>query len=139
MGVPLEKVDDLIQATSMQPISFRTPVGDDGDSELCELIEDETSRTVEEEVAEIMLKDALRETMASLLLRERRVIELRYGLNGGHAKTLEEIGTQFGLTRERIRQIERKALATLRHPSRSRMLKDYLDQHRETDKKNRRQ
>lgn len=127
MDISPEKVGDLMRLASMRTDSLEKPVGSEGQSQLGDLIKDEVSRTPEEEATEAMLKWAVKETLATLPPRERQVIELRYGLDSGYDQTLEEVGAEIGVTRERVRQIEQKALAMLRHPSRSRMLKDYLE------------
>jgi RNA polymerase primary sigma factor len=127
MGISPEKVDGLVRAASMQLISLEEPTGSEEQSKLGDLIEDELSRTPEQEATEAMLKWTVKETLATLPPRERQVIELRYGLNGGYGQTLQEVGAVLGVTREWVRQVERKALAMLRHPSRSRRLRDYLE------------
>ncbi|MBI4304517.1 MAG: sigma-70 family RNA polymerase sigma factor, partial [Chloroflexi bacterium] len=126
MGISPEKIDWLLEAGYREPIALETPVGDEDESELADLIEDERAVAPEEEAAKEMLKDDIKETLKELPAREQRVIELRFGLNGERERTLEEVGAELGVTRERIRQIERQALMKLRHPSRSRKLKDYL-------------
>jgi len=127
MGVSPKKVDYLLRAASMQPASLERPIGEEG-SELGGLIEDQGTPTPEEQAAERMLKEEIRKTLASLPPRERRVIELRFGLYDGRSRTLEEVGSELGVTRERARQIETKAIRKLRHHSRSRRLKDYVEQ-----------
>jgi RNA polymerase primary sigma factor len=127
MGVSTDKVDQLLLAVSRQPASLETPLGEDERSELGELIEDKCTPPLEEQVAESMLKEELRNALASLTARECRVIELRFGLYDGRNRTLEEVGSEFGLTRERVRQIEMKAINKLRHPSLSLRLKDYVE------------
>ncbi len=125
MGVSLEKVNSLFRAKSGEPISLDMPVGEEG-TEFGDFVEDQNSPNPEDEASWKLLGEQLREAMQSLTARERRVIETRFGLNDEPSKTLEDIGTEFGLTKERIRQIEKEALAKLRHPSRSRKLTDYL-------------
>jgi len=127
MCISSERVDDLIRAASMQPTSLERPVGSEEQRQLGELVKDELSPTPEEETTEAMFRQSVRQTLAMLPQRERQVIELRYGLDGGHEQTLEEVGAEFRVTRERARQIETRALAMLRHPRRSRGLKDYLE------------
>jgi len=122
-----DKVEELAQLTIREPVSLETPIGEAGEeSELSEFIADKVSQSPEEQATSEVLKEQLTKVLESLPKREREVIELRFGLLDGRSRTLDEVGKQFGLSRERIRQIERKALAALRHPSRSRELKDYL-------------
>jgi RNA polymerase primary sigma factor len=125
MGVSEEKVNNLFRAKSGEPISLDMPVGEEG-TEFGDFVEDHNSPDPEEQASWSLLSEQLREAMESLTARERRVIETRFGLNDEPMKTLEDIGSEFGLTKERIRQIEKEALAKLRHPSRSRKLTDYL-------------
>ncbi len=115
-----------ILKVSWLPLSLESPVGDDEESELGMFIEDEYSPTPLQSAYQSMLKEKLSEVLSTLSPREARILQMRFGLNGGRAYTLEEVGQKFGLTRERIRQIEGKALRRLRHPRRSRQLKDYL-------------
>lgn len=127
LGVPTEKVDRLLKAGTREPISLETSISREGEgSELADFIEDKKVPAPEEQAEWDLLKERLRSTLASLLPKERRVIELRFGLNDRRSRTLDEVGMELGVTRERIRQIESKALKKLRHPSRSRKLKDYL-------------
>ncbi len=116
-----------IQTMSLNPISLETPIGDEGDSRLGDLIEDVHAVSPVEAASEQHRREQVEDVLASLTSRERRVLELRFGLEDGRSRTLEEVGRSFGVTRERIRQIEAKALRKLRQPSRSRKLKDYLD------------
>ncbi|MCX5997802.1 MAG: sigma-70 family RNA polymerase sigma factor [Chloroflexi bacterium] len=125
MGVETEKIDWLVGILYAEPVSLDIPIGDD-ESQLSDFIEDEVSPAPEEEAAQSMLRQQFKDILASLTDRERRIIEMRYGLDNEQGLTLKEVGTEFGLTRERIRQIEKEALAKLRHPSRSRKLIDYL-------------
>jgi len=126
-GIPAEKIDRLAVIGSQQPVSLETPIGDvNGGSELGDFLEDEAMPGPEEQAAESLFNEELRSAVASLPPRERRVIELRFGLQDGRSRTLEEVGAEFGVTRERVRQIERKALNELRRMSRSRKLKEYL-------------
>jgi RNA polymerase primary sigma factor len=117
-----ERVEE-IRSFGRQTVSLETPIGDDDGSELGHLIEDRDAIAPEEAVAESMVREQLRKVLESLDGREQRVLRLRFGLDDGHPRTLEEIGKEIGLTRERIRQIEAGALRKLRHPSRSRKLR----------------
>ena len=120
------KVREIIKAS--QPlVSLELPIGADGDAQLGDLIEDRSAVVPAEAAAQQLLKEQVAAVLDSLTGRERRVLQLRFGLEDGRARTLEEIGTEFHVTRERIRQIEAKALRKLRHPSRSRKLRDYLE------------
>ena len=123
--LPVRRVQ-WIMKVSWLPLSLETPVGDEEDSELGHFIEDEVSPTPLQSAYQSMLKDKLEEILSTLSPREARVLRLRFGLDDGTAYTLEEVGRKFGLTRERIRQIEGRALRQLRHPKRARQLKDYL-------------
>jgi len=125
MGVETEKIDWLVGILYAEPVSLDIPIGDD-ESQLSDFIEDEVSPAPEEEAAQSMLRQQFKDILSSLTDRERRIIEMRYGLDNEQGLTLKEVGNEFGLTRERIRQIEKEALAKLRHPSRSRKLIDYL-------------
>jgi RNA polymerase primary sigma factor len=124
-GQPVKKVQ-WVMKVSWQPLSLESPVGDEEDSELGYFIEDEVSPTPMQSAYQSLLKDKLEEVLSTLSPREARILRLRYGLDDGTSYTLEEVGRKFGLTRERIRQIEGRALRQLRHPKRSRQLKDYL-------------
>jgi RNA polymerase primary sigma factor len=125
MGLESRKVE-WIQKISWTPLSLETPVGDDEESELGQFVEDEFSPTPLQCAYQTMLKEKVEAVLATLAPREARVLRLRFGLDDGHVYTLEEVGQKFGLTRERIRQIEGKALRRLRHPRRARQLKEYL-------------
>ena len=125
MGVTLDKIHWMLEV-SRTPISLESPVGDDEDSELGMFVEDEISPSPSQTAYENMLRDRIEQVLATLTPREARILRLRFGLENGHPYTLEEVGHKFGLTRERIRQIEGKALRRLRHPCRSRLLKEYL-------------
>jgi len=128
MGVSFEKVDRLLRVASWEPISLDMPVGEDREgAKLGDLVQDQTMPSPEAQVIKATLKEQVRKALASLRPQERRVIELRFGLEDGRNRTLEEVGNHFGVTRERARQIEASALKKLRHPSRSRMLKDYIE------------
>ena len=116
-----------IQKVALEPVSLETPIGEEEDSHLGDFIEDEDVPAPDEAASYILLKEQLEEVLETLTPREAKVLRLRFGLDDGRSRTLEEVGQEFGVTRERIRQIEAKALRKLRHPSRSRKLKDYLD------------
>jgi len=125
VDLPIHRVQ-WIMKVSWRPLSLESPVGDEEDSELGHFIEDEVSPTPMQSAYQSMLKDKLEEILSTLSPREARVLRLRFGLDDGTSYTLEEVGRKFGLTRERIRQIEGRALRQLRHPKRARQLKDYL-------------
>jgi RNA polymerase primary sigma factor len=122
-----ERVEEVMDLFHHEPISLETPIGEDGDTRLGDFVEDQTSPAPAEVATQELLKEQLDRVLDELTPREKRVLQLRFGLKDGHARTLEEVGQEFNVTRERIRQIEAKALRKLRHPSRSRKLKDYLD------------
>lgn len=126
MELPVEKVRE-IQKISQEPVSLETPIGEEEDSHLGDFIKDENIPVPAEAATFTLLREQLIEVMDTLTEREQRVLTLRFGLEDGKARTLEEVGKEFHVTRERIRQIEAKALRKLRHPSRSRKLKDYLE------------
>ncbi len=126
MKMPVEKVREILKI-SQEPVSLETPIGEEEDSHLGDFIQDEQVPVPAEAAAFELLKEQLNEVLDTLTEREQKVLRLRFGLDDGKARTLEEVGRQFNVTRERIRQIEAKALRKLRHPSRSRKLKDYLD------------
>src|SRR5574344_143620 len=126
MGVSVDKITE-IHKISQEPVSLETPIGEEDDSHLGDFVADVTNMTPEEYATNEMLKDEINEVLLTLTEREEKVIKLRFGLEDGKCRTLEEVGQMFGVTRERIRQIEAKALRKLRHPSRSRKLKDYMD------------
>ncbi|MDB5074795.1 MAG: rpoD [Chloroflexi bacterium] len=126
MDIAPEKVREIIKV-SQEPVSLETPIGEEEDSHLGDFIEDAGAMAPQEAASHQLLKEQVEDVLASLTLRERKVLQLRFGLDDGRTRTLEEVGKEFGVTRERIRQIEAKALRKLRHPSRSRKLKDYLD------------
>ena len=126
MGITEERVMD-IQKIAQDPVSLETPIGEEEDSHLSDFIEDEGSVSPTEAVSFTMLKEQLLGVLDTLTPREEKVLRLRYGLDDGRPRTLEEVGKEFNVTRERIRQIEAKALRKLRHPSRSKRLKDFLD------------
>jgi RNA polymerase sigma factor, sigma-70 family len=112
---------------AQEPVSLETPIGEEEDSHLGDFIEDHDAPAPAEVASFMLLKEQLEEVLDTLTAREEKVLRLRFGLDDGRARTLEEVGQNFGVTRERIRQIEAKALRKLRHPSRSRKLKDFLD------------
>jgi RNA polymerase primary sigma factor len=122
-----EKVRE-IQKISQEPVSLEMPIGEEEDSNLGDFIEDQKAPAPADAASAQMLKEQMDDVLGSLSERERKVLELRFGLEDGRARTLEEVGREFSVTRERIRQIEAKALRKLRHPSRSKKLRDYLDQ-----------
>ena len=126
MGISEERVCE-IQKIAQDPVSLETPIGEEEDSHLGDFIEDVTTVTPSESVSTTMLKETLLSVLNSLTPREEKVLRLRYGVDDGRPRTLEEVGREFNVTRERIRQIEAKALRKLRHPSRSKHLKDFLD------------
>lgn len=126
MEITPEKVREIIKA-SQQPVSLETPIGEEEDSHLGDFIEDRSALAPAEAASYQLLKEQVEEVLDSLSPRERRVLQLRFGLEDGRSRTLEEVGREFSVTRERIRQIEAKALRKLRHPSRSRKLKDFLE------------
>ena len=126
MGMSADRVRE-IQRISQEPVSLETPIGEEEDSQLGDFIEDSTAVAPPEAASESMLREQLDQVLDSLADRERKVIKFRFGLEDGHPRTLEEVGREFGVTRERIRQIESKTLAKLRHPSRSGRLKDYME------------
>lgn len=126
MEISAEKVREIIKV-SQEPVSLETPIGEEDDSHLGDFLEDHTALAPAEAASHQLLKEQVEDVLDSLTERERKVLQLRFGLDDGRSRTLEEVGKEFHVTRERIRQIEAKALRKLRHPSRSRKLKDYLD------------
>ena len=126
MGVSEDKVREIIKI-AQEPVSLEMPIGEEDDSHLGDFIEDQDAPAPAEAVAVTLLKEQLMDVLNSLTAREAKVLRLRYGLDDGKARTLEEVGKEFNVTRERIRQIEAKALRKLRHPSRSKRLKDFLE------------
>lgn len=126
MDLPVERVREILKI-SQEPVSLETPIGEEEDSHLGDFIQDDNVPVPADAAAFTLLKESLVEVLGTLTEREQKVLRLRFGLDDGRARTLEEVGGEFGVTRERIRQIEAKALRKLRHPSRSRKLKDYLD------------
>ena len=127
MGMSADRVRE-IQKISQEPVSLETPIGEEEDSQLGDFIEDAQAVAPPEAASDSMLREQLDQVLDGLADRERKVIKLRFGLEDGHPRTLEEVGREFGVTRERIRQIESKTLAKLRHPSRSGKLKDYMEE-----------
>ena len=126
MGITVDKVREVVKI-SQDPVSLETPIGEEDDSHLGDFIKDERSMSPDEYATNEILKEQIQETLSTLQEREREVLELRFGLIDGTSHTLEEVGKKFNVTRERIRQIEAKALRKLRHPSRAKKLKDFLD------------
>ena len=126
MNMPVERVREILKI-SQEPVSIETPIGEEEDSHLGDFIQDDNVPVPADAAAFTLLKEQLVEVLSTLTDREQKVLRLRFGLDDGRARTLEEVGKEFNVTRERIRQIEAKALRKLRHPSRSRKLKDYLD------------
>ncbi|BAK48431.1 MAG TPA: RNA polymerase sigma factor RpoD [Lachnospiraceae bacterium] len=126
MEMPVERVREILKI-SQEPVSLETPIGEEQDSHLGDFIQDDNVPVPADAAAFTLLKEQLVEVLGTLTEREQKVLRLRFGLDDGRARTLEEVGKEFNVTRERIRQIEAKALRKLRHPSRSRKLKDYLD------------
>ena len=126
LGVPVSRVREVLKI-SRDPVSLDTPIGEEDDSHLGDFIEDDTALSPADSAAFTMLREELDTALESLTERERQVVKLRFGLEDGRARTLEEVGKTFNVTRERIRQIEAKALRKLRHPSRSKRLKDFLN------------
>ena len=126
MGIPVDKVRDILKI-AQEPVSLETPIGEEEDSHLGDFIPDEDASEPSEAASFSLLKEQLMEVLETLTPREKKVLELRFGIVDGRTRTLEEVGKEFNVTRERIRQIEAKALRKLRHPSRSRKLKDFLN------------
>ena len=126
LDMPVERVREILKI-SQEPVSLETPIGEEEDSHLGDFIQDDNVPVPAEAAAQTLLKEQLDEVLNTLTEREQKVLRLRFGMNDGRARTLEEVGKEFDVTRERIRQIEAKALRKLRHPSRSRKLRDYLD------------
>jgi RNA polymerase primary sigma factor len=126
MDMDVERVREIMKI-AQEPVSLETPIGEEEDSHLGDFIEDEDAQAPADAASFMMLREQLEEVMSGLMPREQQVLRLRFGLDDGRARTLEEVGQVFGVTRERIRQIEAKALRKLRHPSRSKRLKDFLE------------
>lgn len=126
LDMSVEKVREILRV-SQEPVSLETPIGEEEDSHLGDFIPDDDALAPADAASMLLLKEQLNEVLKTLTMREAKVLALRFGLEDGHPRTLEEVGSEFGVTRERIRQIEAKALRKLRHPSRSKKLKDFLD------------
>lgn len=126
LNLPVEKIREIMRA-SQDPVSLETPIGEEDDSHLGDFIPDSDALAPADEASHVLLKEQLLEVLDTLTPREKKVLEMRFGIEDGRPRTLEEVGKEFDVTRERIRQIEAKALRKLRHPSRSKRLKDYLD------------
>ena len=126
MDMPVEKIRDILKI-AQEPVSLEVPVGEEEESHLGDFIEDNNVLTPAEAAALVLMREQLAEVIGTLTDREQKVLKLRFGLEDGKARTLEEVGKEFNVTRERIRQIEAKALRKLRHPSRSKKLRDYLE------------
>ena len=126
MGMPVDKVREILKI-AQEPVSLETPIGEEEDSHLGDFIPDEDASEPAEAAYYTMLKEQLTEVLSTLTPREEKVLRLRFGIEDGRTRTLEEVGKEFNVTRERIRQIEAKALRKLRHPSRSKKLKDFLN------------
>ena len=126
MEVTPERVREIMKV-SQEPVSLETPIGEEEDSHLGDFIEDRSAPAPAEAATFQLLREQVEDVLGTLSDRERRVLQLRFGLEDGRSRTLEEVGKDFGVTRERIRQIEAKALRKLRHPSRSRKLRDFLE------------
>lgn len=126
LDMSVEKVREILRV-SQEPVSLETPIGEEEDSHLGDFIPDDDALAPADAASMLLLKEQLNEVLKTLTMREAKVLALRFGLEDGHPRTLEEVGSEFGVTRERIRQIEAKALRRLRHPSRSKKLKDFLD------------
>ena len=126
LDMPVERVREILKI-SQEPVSLETPIGEEEDSHLGDFIQDDNVPVPAEAAAQTLLKEQLDEVLDTLTEREQKVLRLRFGMDDGRARTLEEVGKEFDVTRERIRQIEAKALRKLRHPSRSRKLRDYMD------------
>ena len=125
MNLPVDKVRDILKI-AQEPVSLETPIGEEEDSHLGDFIPDEEASEPAEAASFALLREQLDEVLDTLTPREKKVLELRFGMTDGRTRTLEEVGKEFNVTRERIRQIEAKALRKLRHPSRSKKLKDFL-------------
>ena len=127
LKLPPERIQEILKL-SLEPVSLETPIGEEEDSHLGDFIQDDHVAVPADAAAFTLLHEQLLEVLETLTEREQKVLKLRFGLEDGRPRTLEEVGKEFNVTRERIRQIEAKALRKLRHPSRSKKLKDYLDE-----------
>ena len=126
MRIPVTKVKEILKISQV-PISLQTPIGDEGDTHFGDFIEDKKAVSPANATLHSMLKDEIGSVLKTLDERERKILELRFGITDGTTRTLEEVGSEFNVTRERVRQIEAKALRKLRHPTRSRRIKNFLD------------
>ena len=126
LDMPLDKVREIMRV-AQEPVSLETPIGEEEDSHLGDFIPDDDAPAPADAASHTLLREELEDVLSTLTPREKKVLELRFGLVDGRNRTLEEVGKEFNVTRERIRQIEAKALRKLRHPSRSKRLKDFLD------------
>ena len=126
LDMPIDKVREIMRV-AQEPVSLETPIGEEEDSHLGDFIPDDEALAPDDAASHILLKEQLSNVLSTLTDREEKVLRLRFGLEDGRSRTLEEVGKEFNVTRERIRQIEAKALRKLRHPSRSKKLKDFLD------------
>ena len=126
LNMPVEKIREIMRA-SQDPLSLETPIGEEDDTHLGDMVPDGDALAPVEEASHVLLREQLMDVLGTLTPRERKVLQMRFGISGGRPHTLEEVGKEFDVTRERIRQIEAKALRKLRHPSRSKKLKDFLD------------
>lgn len=126
LDMPVDKVREIMRV-AQEPVSLETPIGEEEDSHLGDFIPDDDAPAPQDAASHTLLKEQLSDVLSTLTSREEKVLRLRFGLEDGRSRTLEEVGREFNVTRERIRQIEAKALRKLRHPSRSKKLKDFLD------------
>jgi RNA polymerase primary sigma factor len=126
LDMPVERVREIMRI-AQDPVSLETPIGEEGDSHLGDFLPDENAPEPTEAASQVLLKEQLNQVLGTLTEREEKVLRLRFGLEDGRSRTLEEVGQMFNVTRERIRQIEAKALRKLRHPNRSNKVKDFID------------
>ena len=127
MDMPVDRVREILKI-SQEPVSLETPIGEEEDSHLGDFIPDDDAPVAAEAASQTLLKEQLMDVLSTLTPREEKVLKLRFGIEDGRTRTLEEVGKEFNVTRERVRQIEAKALRKLRHPSRAKLLRDYLDE-----------